>query len=273
MIAELNREMDGFVHLERHGPVLEIRMVKPKVNAICRSLSRNLEKAALYLQNDPDLRVGILSSGSERAFSAGYDFKEGTDQNTGASIKGAKEGGFGGITTLWSLKKPLIAAINAPAIGGGLEISLACDILLMADDAFIQLPELERGLLPDGGGLQRLPRRIPYYVATAMIWTGERMSAQEAQRWGLVYRTVSRENLMPMALEIARKIAGSAPLAQQALKETLRAVDGISDRDAMQLRADDNPELSTFAAMLSSEDMIEGQKAFLEKRPPRWRGR
>lgn len=78
---------------------------------------------------------------------------------------------------------------------------------------------------------------------------------------------------MPMALEIARKIAGSAPLAQQALKEALRAVDGISDRDAMQLRADDNPELSTFAAMLSSEDMIEGQKAFLEKRPPRWRGR
>lgn len=273
MTAELNREMDGFVHLLRHKSVLEIRMIKPKVNSICRGLSRNLEKAALYLQNTPDLRVGILSSGSERAFSAGYDFNEGTGHNSDESTDSAKQGGFGGITTLRSLKKPLIAAINAPAIGGGLEICLSCDILLMADDTFIQLPELQRGLLPDGGGLQRLPRRIPYYVATAMIWTGERMSAKEAQRWGLIYRTASRENLMPMALEIAWKIAETAPLAQQALKETLNAVSNMSDHDAMHLRAGDNPELSAFAAMLSSEDMIEGQKAFLEKRPPRWRGR
>ena len=273
MLETLNGEMEGFVHLERHGAVLEIRMVKPKVNAICRRLSRNLEKAALFLQNDPDLRVGILSSGSERAFSAGYDFNEGTNLADAAQVEGAKEGGFGGISTLWSLKKPLIAAINAPAIGGGLEISLACDILLMAEDAFIQLPELERGLLPDGGGLQRLPRRIPYYVATAMIWTGERMSAADAQRWGLVYRTAPRGELMQLALEIAQNIARTAPLAQQALKEALRAVDGMSDREAMQLRGDGRPGLENFNAMLKSEDMIEGQRAFLEKREPRWRGR
>jgi crotonobetainyl-CoA hydratase len=272
MLEQLNRDMAGFVHLEQHGAVLEIRMVKPKVNAICRSLSRNLETAALFLQNSADLRVGILSSGSERAFSAGYDFREGTDLSRAADTQGATEGGFGGITTLWSLKKPLIAAISAPAIGGGLEIALACDILLMAEDAFLQLPELARGLLPDGGGLQRLPRRIPYYVAMAMIWTGERMGAQEAQRWGLVYRTAPRTGLMAMALAMAEKIAATAPLAQQALKETLRAVDGMSDREAMQLRADESPELATFAAMLASEDMIEGQKAFLEKRLPRWRG-
>lgn len=271
MIEELNRELEGFVELHRDGAVLEIRMVKPKVNAICRRFSRSMERAGLYLQNDPDLRVGILSSGSEKAFSAGLDFRESTSSTERGP--GAEQGGFGGITTLWALKKPLIAAINAPAIGGGLELALSCDILLMADDAFIQLPELQRGLLPDGGGLQRLPRRIPYHIATAMIWTGEPMSAAEAHRWGLVYRTAPRDQLMALAWQTAHHVAKGAPLAMQALKEALRAVDGLSDRDAMAMRADSDGDLENFRRMLTSEDMIEGQRAFLEKREPRWKGR
>lgn len=271
MIEELNRELEGFVELHRDGAVLEIRMVKPKVNAICRRFSRSMERAGLYLQNDPELRVGILSSGSEKAFSAGLDFRESTSSTERGP--GAEQGGFGGITTLWALKKPLIAAINAPAIGGGLELALSCDILLMADDAFIQLPELQRGLLPDGGGLQRLPRRIPYHIATAMIWTGEPMSAAEAHRWGLVYRTAPRDQLMALAWQTAHHVAKGAPLAMQALKEALRAVDGLSDRDAMAMRADSDGDLENFRRMLTSEDMIEGQRAFLEKREPRWKGR
>ena len=272
MLEELNRENAGFVHLNRDGAVLEIRMVKPKVNAICRSFSRAMERAALYLQQEPDLRVGILSSGSEKAFSAGMDFREGIAEDAGKS-PGAQEGGFGGITTLWSLKKPLIAAINAPAIGGGMELALACDLMVMADDAFFQLPELERGLLPDGGGLQRLPRRIPFHVATAMIWTGEPMTAAQALQWGLVYRTAPRGELMDLAWQVARRISRGAPLAQQAVKEVLRAVDGLPDRDAMALRANGRADLATFERMLASEDMIEGQRAFLEKREPRWSGR
>jgi enoyl-CoA hydratase/carnithine racemase len=272
MTAELNRDLAGFVELHREGAVLEIRMVKPRVNAICRRLSRAMERAALYLQDDPDLRVGILSSGSDRAFSAGLDFNEAT---AGAEDRGpgAEAGGFGGITTLWALKKPLIAAINAPAVGGGLELALACDILVMADDTFLQLPELERGLLPDGGGLQRLPRRIPWHVATAMIWTGERMPAAEALRWGLVWRTAPREALMDLARETAAQVARGAPLALQALKETLRVVDGMADREAMTLRAETEGDLEQYRRMLASEDMIEGQRAFLEKRAPRWSGR
>lgn len=270
MLDELNKELDGFVQLHRDGDVLEIRMVKPKVNSICRRFSRCMERAGLYLQNDPDLRVGILSSGSDKAFSAGLDFREATSSTERGP--GAEEGGFGGITTLWALKKPLIAAINAPAIGGGLELALSCDILLMADEAFFQLPELQRGLLPDGGGLQRLPRRIPYHVATAMIWTGEPMSAAEAHRWGLVYRTSPRDQLMTLAWQVARHVAKGAPLAQQALKEALRAVDGQSDREAMTLRADSKGDLENFRRMLTSEDMIEGQRAFLEKREPLWTG-
>lgn len=272
MLEQLNSELAGFVELHRDGEVLEIRMVKPKVNSICRRLSRSIERAAIYFRDDPDLRVGILSSGSERAYSAGLDFHESTEADGQERGPGAEEGGFGGITTLWSLKKPLIAAINAPAVGGGVELALACDILLMADDAFLQLPELQRGLLPDGGGLQRLPRRIPYHVATAMIWTGEPMSAADAYRWGLVYRTARRAEIMDLARQVARQVAKGAPLAQQALKEALRAVDGLSDREAMSLRADPTKDLEYFGRMLNSADMIEGQRAFLEKREPRWSG-
>jgi len=273
MLDELNRELEGFVQLHRERDVLEIRMVKPKVNAICRQFSRCMERAGLYLQNDPDLRVGILSSGSDKAFSAGLDFREVTTKAAAERAPGPREGGFGGITTLWTLKKPMIAAINAPAIGGGLELALACDMLLMADEAYLQLPELERGLLPDGGGVQRLPRRIPYHVATAMIWTGEPMPAAEAHRWGLVYRTAPREQLMSLAWQVARRVAKGAPLAQQALKEALRAVDSLPDDEAMALRADSEGDLDNFRRMLTSQDMIEGQRAFLEKREPRWTGR
>lgn len=270
MVEALNRELAGFVELYRDGPVLEIRMVKPPVNAICRNFSRAMERAALYLQDEPDLRVGILTSGNERAFSAGLDFNEATQPDPSPV---ARQGGFGGITKLWALKKPLIAAINGPAVGGGLELALSCDILLMADEAFLQLPELERGLLPDGGGLQRLPRRIPHQVAMAMIWTGERMPAAEALRWGLVYKTAPRAALMDLARQVAGQVARSAPLAAQALKEVMRVVDGMGDREAMALRADTAGDLDNYRRMLASEDMIEGQRAFLERREPQWRGR
>ena len=265
-------DMAGLVELHRDGVVLEIRMVKAPVNAICRRFSRAMERAALHLQDDPDLRVGILTSGQDRAFSAGLDFNDGTAAPADRG-PGAKQGGFGGITTLWALKKPLIAAINAPAVGGGVELALSCDVLLMADEAWLQLPELERGLLPDGGGLQRLPRRIPYHVATAMIWTGERMTAAEARHWGLVHRTAPRAALMDLARDIARRIARAAPLAAQALKETLRVTDAMSDREAMALRAETPGDLENYRRMLASTDMIEGQRAFLERREPRWTGR
>jgi len=271
MIEDLNSALAGFVELQREGRVLEIRMVKPKVNAICRRLSRAMERAALFLQESDDLQVGVLTSGQDRAFSAGLDFNEA--EGPGNDTEGAVDGGFGGITRLWALKKPLIAAINAPAIGGGMELALACDLIVMAETAYFELPELQRGLLPDGGGLQRLPRRIPYNVATAMIWTGQRMTAAEAVSWGLVHRAVPAAELRQAAMDIAHKMTRDAPLAQQAFKEVLRNIDGLSDREAMEIRADSGPQYATYARMLASEDMLEGQKAFLDRRPPQWRGR
>lgn len=272
MIDQLNRELAGFIELHCRGRVLEIRMVKPKVNAICRTLSRSIERAAAYLRDCDDLQVGILSSGQDRAFSAGLDFNE-ADKASDESYEGPDKGGFGGITRLWSLKKPLIAAINAPAIGGGMELALACDLMVMAEQAYFELPELQRGLLPDGGGLQRLPRRIPYNVATAMIWTGMRMTAREAAGWGLVHQTAPASDLAALAWSIAEKMTLDAPLAQQAFKEVLRGVDGMGDRQAMEIRGDSGPDFATYARMLASQDMVEGQRAFLERRPPRWSGR
>jgi crotonobetainyl-CoA hydratase len=272
MIEELNRELAGYIELGREGRVLEIRMVKPKVNAICRRMSRSIERAAVYLRDSDDLQVGILTSGQEKAFSAGLDFNE-AGTKSGESFEGPAKGGFGGITRLWDLNKPLIAAINAPAIGGGMELALACDMIVMADHAYFELPELQRGLLPDGGGLQRLPRRIPYNVATAMIWTGRRMPAAEAHGWGLVHQVVPVAELRSLAFAIASKMTLDAPLAQQALKELLRNVDCMPDKKAMDVRGDSGPDYATYARMLASQDVIEGQRAFLERRPPRWTGR
>lgn len=272
MIERLNADLAGFVELYGHERVLEIRMVKPKVNSICRSLSRAMERAALFLQESDDFQVGVVTSGQDRAFSAGLDFNEAG--SFGDDPDGPTRGGFGGITRLWELKKPLIAAINAPAIGGGMELALACDLIVMSDTAYFELPELQRGLLPDGGGLQRLPRRIPYNVATAMIWTGQKMTAAEAVSWGLVHRAVPAAELRQTVMAIAQKMTRDAPLAQQAFKEVLRNVDGLSDREAMQIGATaSGPEYVTYARMLASEDMLEGQRAFLERRPPRWSGR
>ena len=272
MITTLNAELAGFVELHREDSVLEIRMVKPKVNAICRHLGRALERAAMFLQESGDLQIGILTSGGERAFSAGMDFNETVGPEGTGDVVGAIKGGFGGITKLWDLNKPLIAAINAPAVGGGMELALACDLIVMAEHAYFELPELQRGLLPDGGGLQRLPRRIPYNVATAMIWTGRRMTATEAQSWGLVHRIAPAAELRALAFEIAHKMALDAPLAQQAFKEVLRNIDSMPDRQAMEIRGDSGPQYAAFARMLASDDMLEGQRAFLERRPPKWSG-
>ncbi len=272
MIETLNRELAGFVELRRDGRVLDIRMVKPKVNAICRPFSRAVERAALFLQESPDLQVGILSSGMPRAFSAGFDFTEAERQARGEDVGEFGPGGFGGISSLWALNKPLIASVNAPAVGGGFEIALACDIIVMAGTAFFQLPEMRRGLLPDGGGLQRLPQRIPYNVAVAMMLTGDPMSSDEALRWGLVHAVWPEAELAARTMELAQRLAGDAPLAQQALKEVLRSTDQMPITGAMAIHGRDGPGYETYARMWRSNDAQEGPRAFLERRPPNWTG-
>lgn len=260
----------SLIETERHGHVLLIRLNRPKVNAISRGFSRAIHEAARQLQEDPALRVGVLTAAGARVFSAGWDFNEATEPNSEGDDHGP--GGFGGITAYWDLKKPLIAAVNGAAIGGGFEVALACDIILMAEHAYFELPEMQRGFLPDAGGLQRLPRRVPYNVATEMMLSGRRMEAAEAAHWGLAHRVLPAGELVPQALALATEIARGAPLALQAMKEVAQHIEKMTVREAMEAVRPAGPELPIYRRMWASPDAVEGPRAFLERRAPVWRG-
>jgi crotonobetainyl-CoA hydratase len=165
----------------------------------------------------------------------------------------------------------VIAAINGHALGGGFELAIACDLLICAEHAEFALPELPIGIIPDSGGIQRVPRRLPYNIAMELLLLGRRMTAQEAKSYGMVNAVVPKDQPMALAREWADKIAAGAPLTIQALKEALRGFDGLSIRDAFELPR--KGTLSMYDKALDSEDAKEGVRAFSEKRPAVFKGR
>jgi crotonobetainyl-CoA hydratase len=249
--------------------VLVVTLDRPTANAIDVATSLALYDAFARLEDDPDLRVGIVTGAGERFFSAGWDLKaaaagEAVDADHGP-------GGFAGLTELFDRSKPVIAAVNGLALGGGLELALAADLMVLADHAELALPEVRVGVVADSGGLLRLPRRLPEAVARELLLTGRRMTAEEAARWGLANRVVPMAGLIDAALDLAGQIRAGAPLAVAAIQEALSATAGLDVRDAFaRLRSGD---LAAYARMLGSEDAVEGPRAFAEKRPPQWRGR
>ncbi len=270
---------EDLVLTKRRGKVQEITMNRPPVNAINRAMSRAIYGALNTLQEDPDLTAGLITGIGDRVFSAGWDLKETAEQGIDPEGDYDREtgygpGGFAGITEYWDLKKPIIAAVNGAAVGGGFEIVIPCDIIVMADHAYFALPEMQRGILADGGAVQRLPRLIPPNVAREMLLTGRRMDAAEAHRWGLVHKVVPLVDLMETARAIARGISQGAPLALQALKEVLITMESMPVREAMALvRPGGKSGLPIYSRIESSEDAIEGIRAFAEKREPKWKGR
>ncbi|MDY0883764.1 enoyl-CoA hydratase-related protein [Dongia soli] len=268
---------EQFVETEQIGHVLVITLNRPKVNAISRALSRAIHAAAEHLQTDPNLRVGVITAKGDRVFSAGWDFRDSVQQDAETGDRDFDmthgPGGFAGITRYWDLKKPLIAAVNGAAIGGGFEIALAADVIIAAENAYFELPEMQRGFLPDAGGVQRLPRRIPYNVAMEMILSGRRMSAAEAKGWGLVHDVVPQAKLGETAVTLATQIAKGAPLALQALKEVMQVIDHLPVQEAIQVTRAPDARMPIFQRMWTSEDAKEGPRAFLERREPVWRGR
>jgi crotonobetainyl-CoA hydratase len=259
----------GPVRAEASGRVLEITLDRPPANAIDAATSHALYEAFARLESDPDLRVGIVTAAGGRFFCAGWDLKaaaagEAADANHGP-------GGFAGLTELHARAKPVIAAVNGIAAGGGFELVLAADLVVAAEHADFRLPETGLGIIPDSGGVLRLPRRLPRALAVELLLTGRPMAAAEACDRGLVNQIVPGEQLMPAAHALAARIIRSAPLAVAAVLEVLDATEAGSVADGFAtLRSGGLPR---YAAMLASEDAAEGAAAFAGRRQAVWKGR
>jgi enoyl-CoA hydratase/carnithine racemase len=249
------------VTLERRGPILLVSLNRPEVlNAVDGALTDELSAALQELENSEHLRVGVIT-GTGRAFCAGLDMKAVSE---GAKIEATRHErfGFAGISTRM-LTKPIVAAVNGDAVGGGFEIALACDVIVMAASARVGLPEVRHGLFAAGGGVYRIMQQLPEKVALEMLLTGRLFNAVEAKSWGLCCSVVPVENVLDEAFRLAELIAGNAPLAIQATKR-LAAARGLSATDAEAI------ELAAREAeiVFSSRDAAEGMSAFTEGRAP-----
>ena len=255
--------------IEGHG-ILEIVLDNPKVNAIGVEMSRRMGEAFARLRDDDTLHVGIVTGGEGAVFSAGWDLKaaanEGISERTDYGV-----GGFAGLTELFDLTKPVIAAVNGTAVGAGMELALACDIIVAAEGAEMFLPETSLGIMADAGGVQRLPRKLPQNIAMEMLLTGRRLTAQEGKSFGLFNYVVPKDQVMSRARAVAANIVAAAPLAVRAIKEVVQNTLHLSIEETFKrIKRRDFP---TYAHMLESQDHDEGPKAFAEKRAPRWKGR
>jgi crotonobetainyl-CoA hydratase len=256
------------VQVTREGRVLEVVLDRPKANAIDAATSRRMGEAFAAFRDDPELRVAILTGGGEKFFSAGWDLKAAAGGERPDTDYGV--GGFGGLQELPDLNKPVIAALNGMAVGGGFELALSCDLILAAGHARFALPEIAAGTLADAATI-KLPRRIPHHVAMDLLLTGRWMDAAEAKGWGLVNEILPADRLLPRARELARLLADGPPLVFAAIKEALRRTEGLPFQAAMDLVT--KKQLPTVKRLYESEDQLEGARAFTEKRKPRWQGR
>ncbi|MEU3889400.1 crotonase/enoyl-CoA hydratase family protein [Streptomyces sp. NPDC029041] len=250
------------VRTERIGSTLLITLDRPEArNAVNAATATALAAALDELEADPALRVGVLT-GEGGTFSAGMDLK--------AALRGESpevEGrGFGGLTEARP-DKPLIAAVEGFAMGGGFELALACDLIVAAEDARFGLPEVKRGLIAAGGGVIRLPGRIPHHLAMEFLLTGDPVDGRRAGELGLANRVTAKGQAVAEALRLAERVAENAPLALATVKRVVRAAEGASDEEAFAFQRTQTKPL------MASDDVREGMTAFAERRPARWTGR
>ncbi|RKT82142.1 enoyl-CoA hydratase [Saccharopolyspora antimicrobica] len=253
---------DTAVQTETAGSALVITINRPQArNAVDTAVATGIAAAVDELEANPELSVGVLT-GSSGTFCAGMDLKAAA-RGESPVVPGR---GFAGLVEA-ETRKPLIAAVEGYAMGGGFELALACDLIVAATGARFALPEVKRGLIAGGGGVIRLPKRIPHHLAMELLLTGRTVDAQRARELGLVNRVVDDGEAVAAALQLAAEVAANAPLALAAVKKVVRLSDGAPDAEAF------SAQRAEARALRESDDFAEGVRAFAEKRAPKWTGR
>ena len=251
-----------FLTVEREEKITTITINRPGVyNALHPPAHFEFDKVFNDFEADPEQWVAIITGAGNKAFSAGNDLK----YQAAGGTRERPASGFGGLTQRFNLAKPVIAAVNGFAMGGGFEIALACDLIVASDNAIFALPEPRVGLAALAGGLHRLPRIIPQKQALGMILSGRRVTAKEGKELGFVNEVTSQEDLMPASKRWAEMILECSPMSVRASKQAVyQGLDKSTLKDAI------NSDYPAVEALYESADFIEGPKAFSEKRTPRW---
>ena len=252
------------VDFEQRGPLAVVTINRPEArNAVNGAVAQGIEEAIDRIEADDGIWVGIVT-GEPPAFCAGADLKE-INAGNAANLQ-TKRGGFGGIVQR-ERTKPIIAAVDGPALAGGTEIVVSCDLVVASTTATFGIPEVKRSLVAAGGGLFRLGRKIPLNIAMELTLTGDPITAEVAHHHGLVNRLVEPGEALDAAIALAERICANAPVAVRESRRVVIEATNAPDDVGWKM------SLEGMAAAMSSEDFGEGLTAFIEKRPPVWKGR